>query len=395
MLHAPSVSSILKCTAEGIDEFATDAANLDAYLKAFSKKTPQFCYEIAPKTLLIGLGSTQFRDAMYTSHEVAISDEQFEWFAGLLEEHTAEDGWKILVFSHAPIIGSGLRVLQEVHVVNGCCWLNHNNRPQRFIALVRQHPQIKAWFNGHFHLSHDYEDSITFPGGNDRGSCVFVQTGVMRTKASRDGRRQTRLIRGNEHGLEICTINHLNSGEIRLDATVTYADDEACDSSVGFCSTLVYAHAHQDYDHANWFSAYTPAENDGCYVIAENGILNPTGSDVEDFSNTNTVCWWHMKAGNVLGAHNGMIVEYDPSTLAPLGMVVSRDELKDRRVAVIDDGFGGDALVLYEDGSNTATVVQPNEDGSFWRKVRIRFLSFVFQRDFPVTFRLYVTRYTA
>merc|ERR1711988_1310001 len=29
----------------------------------------------------------------------------------------------------------------------------------------------------------------------------------------------------------------------------------------------------------------------------------------------------------------------------------------------------GQALVLYEDGSNEVTVVQPNEDGSYWRKI--------------------------
>ena len=57
---------------EGIDEFATDAENLEAYLKYMGKETPQFCYEIAPKTLIVGLGSTQFRDAQYTSHEVSL-----------------------------------------------------------------------------------------------------------------------------------------------------------------------------------------------------------------------------------------------------------------------------------------------------------------------------------
>ena len=57
---------------EGIDEFATDKENLEAYLKYMGKETPQFCYEIAPKTLIVGLGSTQFRDAQYTSHEVSL-----------------------------------------------------------------------------------------------------------------------------------------------------------------------------------------------------------------------------------------------------------------------------------------------------------------------------------
>jgi hypothetical protein len=51
-----------------------------------------------------------------------------------------------------------------------------------------------------------------------------------------------------------------------------------------------------------------------------------------DFSSLDPVAWWQMKDGKILGGHNGMIIEYDPSTLAPLGMVVSRDELMNRKV---------------------------------------------------------------
>ena len=65
---------------EGIDEFPTDESNLEAYLNILGKPTPQFCREIAPKTLLIGLGSVLFRDAIYTSHEVVIDDAQIKWF---------------------------------------------------------------------------------------------------------------------------------------------------------------------------------------------------------------------------------------------------------------------------------------------------------------------------
>ena len=131
---------------EGIDEFATDKENLAAYLEHMGKDTPQFCYEVAPKTLIVGLGSTQFRDATYTSHEVAVDAEQLKWFTKTIEEHPYEDGWQIFCFSHAPVIGSGLRVLQECHVVNGCCWLNHNDpvASKLFINTVRQSPQIKG-----------------------------------------------------------------------------------------------------------------------------------------------------------------------------------------------------------------------------------------------------------
>ena len=138
---------------EGIDEFSTDKENLDAYLKIMGKPTPQFKRQIAEKTLLVGLGSTVFRDAVYTSHEVYIDDQQVAWFEDVVSTHKAEDGWKIFVFTHAPPMGSGLRVLQENHVVNGCCWLNHSSKNTgKFIDLVRKNPCIKAWFSGHFHL---------------------------------------------------------------------------------------------------------------------------------------------------------------------------------------------------------------------------------------------------
>lgn len=148
---------------EGLDEFETDKENLDVVLRLHKKETPQFCREVADKTLLVGLGSTVFRDAVFTSHEVTIDQQQIDWFENILVTHPADDGWKIFVFTHAPPNGSGLRVLQENHVVNGCCWLNHSNEKQckKFIELVREHRCIKAWFSGHFHLGQDYQDSIT------------------------------------------------------------------------------------------------------------------------------------------------------------------------------------------------------------------------------------------
>jgi hypothetical protein len=89
---------------------------------------------------------------------------------------------------------------------------------------------------------------------------------------------------------------------------------------------------------------------------------------------------------------NGMLLEYDKSTLAPLGLVVSADELVGKQVAVIDSGLeeceinfddigmeGADcaetmdqtreqAVVMFDE-ENNVTVIQPNEDGSYWRKI--------------------------
>jgi len=375
---------------EGIDEFRTDEENLEAFMKVHKKPAAHFINYIAEKTVLVGLGSTVFRDAKYTSHEVTIDDEQLKWFEETLAAHPAEDGWKIFVFTHAPPIGSGLRVLQENHVVNGCCWLNHSGGKStvKFIELVRAHRCIKAWFSGHFHLGQDYEDSITFPSipkelgpYPNRGSCVFAQTSVMRAGTSRDKKQQSRLLRGNKDGFEICTVDHAKGGSVRLDATITYKDTG---HEVG-----VYAHDHEDISSEQAIKVYSPSKGDECYVTYEEGSLELDPSQGECVS-SETVAWWHMSCGRVLGMYDGRLIEYEPSTLAPLGLVVGADELNGRRVVVVGSGTeecdvsrvvgmeGADcvdsepeeqAVLLVDDETGSVTVVQPNEDGSYWRKI--------------------------
>ena len=399
---------------EGIDEFPSDEENLAAFLRIHQKPRMQFMHQVGPKTLLIGLGSTVFRAAQYTSHEVTVDMEQMSWFKDTLESHPAEDGWQLFVFTHAPPMGSGLRVLQNNHVVNGCCWLNHSGENVRdFIALIRKYRAVKAWFSGHFHLGQDYEDSITYPSQEaNRGSCVFAQVSVMRAQVSRDRRQQSRLLRGNSEGFEIATVNHLKGGEVRIDASVQYKEDG---------SVTAYAHDSEDFHHPDYMHVYIPAPNDGCYVPNAMGVLTPTECTAE------TTQWWHMQSGTVLGVHGGMLLEYDRSTLAPLGLVVGPDELNGRLVAVIDSSpeacapdkgvkagalnlgevveeaypfcaieckddanantvglrgsdcggldaaSGEQAVVLYHEDADgrryDITVVQPNEDGSYWRKI--------------------------
>mmetsp|Transcript_31627 Transcript_31627/g.65014 ORF Transcript_31627/g.65014 Transcript_31627/m.65014 type:complete len:578 (-) Transcript_31627:315-2048(-) len=383
---------------EGLDEFETDRDNLEMYLRVHNKETPNFCTEIADKTLLVGMGSTVFRDAVYTSHEVTIDQQQIDWFEKLVKDHPAEDGWKVFVFTHAPPNGSGLRVLQENHVVNGCCWLNHSNEKQckKFIELVREHRCIKAWFSGHFHLGQDYQDSITFPTIDpkdgpypNRGSCVFAQTSVMRAGTSRDGRQQSRLIRGNKDGFEICTVDHQKDGKIRLDATITYRGDS---NEVG-----VYAHEDEAYDHDSYFKVYAPSAGDKLHPPDDGFRRYNSDGNIEPFDvEADTVAWWYMSCGRALGMLNGNLIEYDSSTLAPLGLVVGADELVGKKIGVINSGLDADtcqllfdeeegmegadcaalagdlreqAVVLLDKKTGQVTVVQPNEDGSYWRKI--------------------------
>jgi hypothetical protein len=381
---------------EGIDEFDTDEANMQMALATHGKPTPQFMRQIADKTLLVGLSSTLFRSAKYTSHEVTVDEDQMAWFEDVLQTHPSSEGWKIFMFTHAPPNGSGLRVLQENHVVNGCCWLNHSDDKacKKFIELVRDHRCIKAWFSGHFHLGQDYQDSITFPTMDpalgpypNRGSCVFVQASVMRQGTSRDGRQQSRLIRGNKDGFEICTVDHADNGSIRLDATITYTDTN---HEVG-----VYAHTDETRAGDEYFKVYQPSAGDELHGPDAGFVAyNQEGSIlVNEEVTKESKAWWYLSCGRVMGMLNGMLIEYDSSTLAPLGLVVGADELVGKRVAVIDSGldlecelgddddigmegadcasfdFREQAVVLIDEQDGGITVVQPNEDGSYWRKI--------------------------
>ena len=380
---------------EGIDEFDTDEANLAMFLEKHGKETPQFMRKIADKTLLVGLTSTVFRDAKYTSHEVTIDQAQIDWFEKVVTDHPSTEGWKIFVFTHAPPNGSGLRVLQENHVVNGCCWLNHSNEAQcrKFIELCREHRCIKGWFSGHFHLGQDYQDSITFPTIKpedgpypNRGSCVFAQTAVMRSGSSRDGRQQSRLVRGNKDGFEICTVDHQKGGEIRLDATITYTDSN---HEVG-----VYAHGDIENGDEALFKVYNPSAGDELHKPDSNFVDVGEEWIMDKPIDKETKAWWRMACGRVLGMLNGMLIEYDKSTLAPLGLVVASDELLGKRLAIIDsspdsgyctvvdletEGMEGadcgeaeiqeQAVLLLDDDNESVVVIQPNEDGSYWRKI--------------------------
>jgi len=211
---------------------------------------------------------------------------------------------------------------------------------------------------------------------------VFAQTSVMRAGTSRDGRQQSRLLRGNSQGFEICTVDHKQGGRIRLDATISYRDDT---HEVG-----VYAHEDEAYAHDDYFKVYTPQFDDEGYICGafedEQCLITNECPVTEE-----TQCWWKLADGRVLGMLNGMLLEYDRSTLAPLGLVVSKDELIGKRIAVIDSGIeeceinfddmgmeGADcadsdgareqAVIMYDDDNNV-TVIQPNEDGSYWRKI--------------------------
>lgn len=139
------------------DEFETDEENLAAWHSAFAREH-YWSAELGP-ALLIGLSTVRFRSNPFSVHEVHIDDEQLAFFEAKLKEAA---GRPVVVFTHAPPMGSGLKVMQTVHVKNRCAWLNHSSDPQRFMQLVEKNPNVKLWFSGHFHLSQSYPGALDF-----------------------------------------------------------------------------------------------------------------------------------------------------------------------------------------------------------------------------------------
>ena len=84
----------VRACAEGMDQFDTDLENLQEWQRVFGLKTPYFCHRIGAKTLCVGLSTTHFRSAPYSSHEVFIPKSQTMWFEELLKKHPEEEGWR-------------------------------------------------------------------------------------------------------------------------------------------------------------------------------------------------------------------------------------------------------------------------------------------------------------
>jgi hypothetical protein len=150
-------------------------------------------------------------------------------------------------------------------------------------------------------------------------------------------------------------------------------------------------HDDEAYDHDNYFKVYQPTEGDQSFFCGPESEEECSITDDEPVT-MDTRIWWRLSDGVVLGVMNGMLLEYDSSTLAPLGLVLSANELLGKAIAVVDSGLDDcivmdengmenvecddhynqreQAVILYDlEGTGGITVVQPNEDGSYWRKI--------------------------
>ncbi len=262
-------------------EFKQDKEAVAAWCEVFARARPYTAIDWGT-AVGITLSQTGFRSNEGSHHEVHIDDEQFDWLVQTVAAHRDRP---IFVFSHAPILGSGLRVLQDLHLKGPNAYLNHYTHPEKFIELVQANPQIKLWFSGHNHLGHDYDDAIT-----QAGHCTFVHTGVIGDH-TRDGRRHTRFLTFDATGFDLHTFDH-EAGALRPDASLAYATHE-----------LVRHQAFGERPSDRFFPP-PPTPNGNGLVVGNSILLR----------------------------HRDMLVEYDRALGAPVGVVA--DNLNGANVEV-------------------------------------------------------------
>ena len=98
--------------------------------------------------------------------------------------------------------------------------MNHTDRPDRFIRLVEDHPQIKLWFSAHNHLGQHYPDSVSRVN-----QCTFVHVGVT-GEVTRDDRNHSRLVDFDRRGFTLSTVDHA-TGEATANLRHEYASGES------------------------------------------------------------------------------------------------------------------------------------------------------------------------
>jgi hypothetical protein len=300
-------------------QFARDEQSIAAFCQTFGLERPYYAIDLGP-VLAVCLSSTAFRANPASHHEVHLDQAQIGWLRATLADHP---GRPTFVFSHAPILGSGARVLQSVHLKCPNAWLNHTDAPAQFARLVEEHPQIKLWFSAHNHLGQQYADSIT-----RLGNCTCVHTGVI-GEVSRDGAHHSRLVAFDPSGFELSTVDH-DTDERIVDVRHDYrsgrwqrvSPSAAADESVHFAPPPMPRGAH-------------------CLAIGD----------------------------SVFGIHRDMVVEYDRQWAAPIGVV--HEGLADAAVRVKGDTlevvgpYGG---VAYRPGiaGRYSQIFAPNP----WRAKR-------------------------
>lgn len=121
----------------------------------------------------------------YSDYECYISDNTLENLKKKLLE--TRDKPSIMV-THAPPACSGVINNPEVHLRASNAYLNQDHNYLVFNEIIKENPQIIAWFNGHYHMGYNHQGSIS-----KYNNTYFFITGAP-TSAARDGQHHSYIV---------------------------------------------------------------------------------------------------------------------------------------------------------------------------------------------------------
>lgn len=209
-LERPVIALLGNHDVEYRPESGERPAPLQWYDETFGGR-PWRAVETEEALLLCLSVEPQPRESWLTRHSLYVSEEQFAWAREQLEKHPEKP---TILFTHAPMAGSGIRCCPPIHSAATDAYLDHSYQALRWKKLARENPQIRAWCSAHFHMGHDYPAALTWAEDTLHISCGVASS------AARDGCRQTRFLELGEGKLIVSTLTHDQEGGLRRDATL-------------------------------------------------------------------------------------------------------------------------------------------------------------------------------
>lgn len=240
-----------------------------------------------------------------TPYTVYISDEQYEWARKAIEDNREKP---CIIIAHAPVAGSGLRCDRPMHNAALDTYLDQTFKAERWVELLHDNPQIRAWISAHFHMGHDYDTAIT-----EREGVVHISCGVM-TCCTRDERAHTRILDITDDGrLLVYTLDHNNDGELIFDAEIDLAGREESLGKISKHGTHEMLIGADDAPVKAW---YDEIHQRYC-VATEKGMLWEYSEKLSDFCGALS---YERTVEKLFIDDNRLVMEYSDRTYASVDL---------------------------------------------------------------------------
>jgi 3',5'-cyclic AMP phosphodiesterase CpdA len=234
----------------------------NAVREAFGVEDTFFIYEHEQFRLFaISLDSWE-EDPPISVNECYVSDQHFQWIKNKIAERP---GVPIIMLTHAPIMGSGLRTVPGVHIRAANAYMDQSTDPMRWINLT-EHPEIIMWLSAHYHLSHHHPDSLV-----ERNGVVYALTGV-HGGVTRDDKRQSRILDINDDKIELKTLDHIERKIIERN------DFESLIPAMLDNRKSLFPKVSPPKVH-NWLASFEPLGSGGIKPIGNGHVLISTKDD--------------------------------------------------------------------------------------------------------------------